>query len=1091
MADRIAQRTAPTIERRSSVAATVQRRAATTAPSAARALQERLGNHAAQAFIARSRALSTKGTTDSPASVSTSVPQSIQLSKHTRLPAKVSKPTDSAELEAEDVARKVVRMSEPSVAKPTAQAGTTKGTVQRAETPSPSMPASRSGSSPMNVTDGSPLPSAVRSHMEPRFGADFSQVRIHTGGSAAQQSAALNANALTVGQHIFFGKNKFQPQSAGGQELIAHELTHTIQQGAVVQRSADTTVTQQTPPMIHRALFGLGGGGLLSWLANKANNIPGFRMFTVVLGINPINMSAVDRSPANVLRAVVEFIPGGKLISDALESHGIFEKVGAWVDQKLKELKLVGSSIKSALDKFLSERGLSDLNPFTWDDTWESAKRIFTEPIDRIKGFVTGLAHDIVQFVRQAILLPLAKLAEGTRGYDLLKAVLGEDPISGDAVPRDAETLIGGFMKFIGQEEVWENLKKANAVTRAWAWFQGAVAGLLGFVKQIPTLFSAALKSLEIADLILVPRAFAKVANVFAGFVVRFVSWAGQAVWTLLEIIFEVVSPATLTYLRKTGAALKSILKNPLPFVGNLVKAAKLGFQNFADNFFGHLKAGLIDWLTGSLEGVYIPKALSLAELGKFAISVLGISWAQIRGKIVKALGPSGETIMKGLETTFDIVVALVKGGPAAAWELIKEKLTDLKDQVVNGIVGFVTDTVVKKAIPKLISMFIPGAGFISAIISIYDTIMVFVEKISKIIQVVTAFLDSIVAIAGGNITAAANRVERILANLLSLAISFLAGFLGLGKVTDKIKEVIAKVRGAVDKAIDAAIAWIVEKAKKLFGKLTGKDASPEEKQRRVDQAAAAALAAVSKYSGKAVGIVILKPLLLGIRVRYRLTSLEPVKEGEYWAIRAEINPVKTVKTSVKAGKDIAEMEVGYEPHWPLDEFMSKAGTIKKAAEGKTANQAQTLGFEQGSTTKRKSTKELRQGGQEAFRAEIHAYIDRITVKADRDQARKLMDQLQADHQQELQMGGTDDPANMAMIESRMNSQMGAMWRGQLKDLPAETKIVKVNIEKKIGTAKSQKHRKSGAAAELQALLLVHAKALGTSVTTIKDWFKL
>ncbi|MBP8153806.1 MAG: DUF4157 domain-containing protein, partial [Nitrospira sp.] len=203
----------------------------------------------------------------------------------------------------------------------------------------------------MNVTDGSPLPSAVRSHMEPRFGADFSQVRIHTGGSAAQQSAALNANALTVGQHIFFGKNKFQPQSAGGQELIAHELTHTIQQGAVVQRSADTTVTQQTPPMIHRALFGLGGGGLLSWLANKANNIPGFRMFTVVLGINPINMSAVDRSPANVLRAVVEFIPGGKLISDALESHGIFEKVGAWVDQKLRELKLVGSSIKSALDK--------------------------------------------------------------------------------------------------------------------------------------------------------------------------------------------------------------------------------------------------------------------------------------------------------------------------------------------------------------------------------------------------------------------------------------------------------------------------------------------------------------------------------------------------------------------------------------------------------------------------------------------------------------------------------------------------------------------------------------------------------------------
>src|SRR4029077_3120486 len=123
----------------------------------------------------------------------------------------------------------------------------------------------------------------------------------------------------------------------------------------------------------------------------------------------------------------------------------------------------------------------------------------------------------------------------------------------------------------------------------------------------------------------------------------------------------------------------------------------KLGLQNFADNFGTHLKAGLIDWLTGSLPGVYIPKAFSLVEVGKFAISVLGISWAQIRGKIVKALGPTGETIMKGLETGFDIVVKLVTGGPAAAWELIKEKLTDLKDQVVGGIVGFVTDTVVKK----------------------------------------------------------------------------------------------------------------------------------------------------------------------------------------------------------------------------------------------------------------------------------------------------------------------------------------------------------------------------------------------------------
>ena len=82
----------------------------------------------------------------------------------------------------------------------------------------------------------------------------------------------------------------------------------------------------------------------------------------------------------------------------------------------------------------------------------------------------------------------------------------------------------------------------------------------------------------------------------------------------LFEIIFEVVSPGALAYIKKTGAALWSILKNPLPFVLNLIDAAKLGFQNFADNFVTHLKAGLIDWLTGSLPGVYIPKGFTLGE---------------------------------------------------------------------------------------------------------------------------------------------------------------------------------------------------------------------------------------------------------------------------------------------------------------------------------------------------------------------------------------------------------------------------------------------------------------------------------------------
>ena len=355
----------------------------------------------------------------------------------------------------------------------------------------------------------------------------------------------------------------------------------------------------------------------------------------------------------------------------------------------------------------------------------------------------------------------------------------------------------------------------------------------------------------------------------------------------------------------------------------------------------------------------------------------------------------------------------------------------------------------------------------------------------------VKSFVDSIVAIANGNIGAAVAKVESVLAMGLSLAINFFAAFAGLGKISAKINGVIQKIRAPVDKAMDSLIGWVKKMAKSFIDKVAGKDATPEEKQKRVEKAAAAGLAAVSKFSGKAVGEAVLKPILFGIKVINRVTTLIPVKDGDYWSIRAEINPVKTVKTQVKAGKNTAEMEVGYEPHWPLDEFMSKSNAIKAAAEGKTAEQAKTLGFQKGSKTKQKTTGGLRQGGQERFRAAIHAFIDQITVAKDRNGARGLMGQLQADHQQELQMGGTDTEENMAMIESQMNSQMGGMWRGQLKDLVPDTKITKVKIETKKGTAKGQKHRKSGAAATLQALLLPHGKAIGTSAKTIRDWFAL
>lgn len=84
---------------------------------------------------------------------------------------------------------------------------------------------------------GVPLPKDVRERMEEGFGQDFGAVRVHTGGAAAETARELSAHAYTIGNDVVFGDGKFNPNSAEGEHLLAHELTHVVQQGGSVARS--------------------------------------------------------------------------------------------------------------------------------------------------------------------------------------------------------------------------------------------------------------------------------------------------------------------------------------------------------------------------------------------------------------------------------------------------------------------------------------------------------------------------------------------------------------------------------------------------------------------------------------------------------------------------------------------------------------------------------------------------------------------------------------------------------------------------------------------------------------------------------------
>ncbi len=94
---------------------------------------------------------------------------------------------------------------------------------------------------------GMALDTGTRQFMEPRFGADFSRVRIHSDKQAAEMNREINARAFTVGRDIYFNSGAYNPRSAEGKKLLAHELTHVLQQNGT-NRAHGSQNTHPTHP---------------------------------------------------------------------------------------------------------------------------------------------------------------------------------------------------------------------------------------------------------------------------------------------------------------------------------------------------------------------------------------------------------------------------------------------------------------------------------------------------------------------------------------------------------------------------------------------------------------------------------------------------------------------------------------------------------------------------------------------------------------------------------------------------------------------------------------------------------------------------
>ncbi len=171
----------------------------------------------------------------------------------------VSRSSDAAEHQAARIARQVVGMPMPQ-----------RNPVSRIQSPT-------SRANPMQRSDaraGQPLPPSVRRFMEPRFGADFGDVSLHADEHAAARSRELNAAAFTQGRDIFFGGGQYRPDERAGRELIAHELTHTLQQRGGRVASDFGTLDTVSPDLIQRATGRYEVAGIRLFRTRTGETVP-------------------------------------------------------------------------------------------------------------------------------------------------------------------------------------------------------------------------------------------------------------------------------------------------------------------------------------------------------------------------------------------------------------------------------------------------------------------------------------------------------------------------------------------------------------------------------------------------------------------------------------------------------------------------------------------------------------------------------------------------------------------------------------------------------------------------------------------------
>jgi len=266
--------------------------------------------------------------------------------------------------------------------------------------------------------------------------------------------------------------------------------------------------------------------------------------------------------------------------------------------------------------------------------------------------------------------------------------------------------------------------------------------------------------------------------------------------------------------------AFSDIMMDPVGFLGNLLRSMWQGASQFFGNIFSHLFGGITGWLFGQIEeaGLTPPDITSFRSVLGFVFDLLGLTLENIWRILADHVGqPMVDRIRGAIEFAsgaWEFISVAVREGLPGLWNLIQERISDLWNIVLDSVVGWVNTAIIATGTRWLLSL-LDASGItpvINSLIAIYRAIESFAQYLVQMLEIVNSVVAGIAEIAQGMIQTAADYLETTMADALPIVVGFLANQFGLGRLGERVRELVESIRERVNGALD----WIIGNAVRM-----------------------------------------------------------------------------------------------------------------------------------------------------------------------------------------------------------------------------------------------------------------------------------